>query len=271
MESRSLSGFNTPSEAGSRAISPRDSSADKRDTSKMFLPPPAELHETKAPPKTKDAPSGASSNREGQLSTRRSSAAGDNSPARRGSVASEKASGGEGQLSQRGTLSRQGSSTGRSLERRDSGRTSQSKGSGDNDGSRSSRRSQENSGGSYPSPKTEMDAERKARMAAGIREDLGNEHGMSAVAKREYLVDEFDLHSEAVYELIKVDRDKTYGFEEEKSGGQKRKTVFDRVKGVWEDFLVPPDMRPQYEEEMKAMAAEIRKEKEQAISCPFGP
>jgi len=115
MESRSLSGFNTPSDAGSRVMSPQGSFSDKRDTSKMFLPPPAESHsypspktETRAPSKTKDPSEGASSNRsnrEGQL-PRRGSIASD-SPARRGSVASEKASGGEGQLSQGGTLSRQ--------------------------------------------------------------------------------------------------------------------------------------------------------------------
>ncbi|KAJ1474399.1 hypothetical protein T484DRAFT_1832541, partial [Baffinella frigidus] len=220
--SRGTSGGSSaaPSEAGSRTLSRagsfsrgEGSDAGDQDKSKKFLVP---LGESTRPPQlsrrgsiSKSGGGEAQLSRRGSISSDRSGAlsgGGGQLSARRGSVSSNR-SGGDGQLSQRG--SQQGSQRGGSsqYDRAESGRTgtsltgSQNSNSGDQTSDAMSER---------------LLSERKARMKAGIREDLGaSEFAMSHVVKREYLVDEFDMHSEAVYDLIKEDGHKTFGFDKD--------------------------------------------------------
>jgi hypothetical protein len=103
----------------------------------------------------------------------------------------------------------------------------------------------------------------KPALQAG-REEAPAAPVVATGARREYLLDTFDGHADAVHTMIEEDGWKTFGFDSQEHAGSKRKGILDRIKGVWEDFLVPPEMRPQYEKEMQEMAEEARKERELA-------
>lgn len=88
--------------------------------------------------------------------------------------------------------------------------------------------------------------------------DQHAENISAAKSHKADLLFHFDDEAQYVLELIYLDKDKTFGFEEKKKK-KKKGGMFDFVKNFVDDLLMPPAMRPQWEKEQAA----LKKEKEE--------
>ena len=80
-----------------------------------------------------------------------------------------------------------------------------------------------------------------------------------AKSRKNDLLYHFDEEAQHVLELIYLDKDKTFGFEEKKKK-KKKNGLMDMIIAAIDDVLLPPAMRPQYEKEQAALKKEREEE-----------
>ena len=89
----------------------------------------------------------------------------------------------------------------------------------------------------------------------------GNDDDIASNAKtyKTDLLVHFDHEAEHVLDLIHKDANKTFGFEVQKKK-KKRNLIMAKIEEIWNDLLLPPAMRPQFEKEQAALKKEREEE-----------